>query len=286
MTSVGPLLESWNTLTVFGQFFLLDGFTFDDFVGAMMIASEEVSCELFTEVHCSVLKMLVDDQGTVLAKSLKQIADDASTDTSVGDASNSSSPAQEFSARTPRKQQHGGLADGDNIQLNGTAQKLMGHRVEDVLEEDEWIERLQKREFGNGGWQMIMLGLIEQLSLKPSHKPVCERIMRHLAPADQAASQQTVRRQYLTMDVNLRVAALQLAIMYTLETKQFKDHMEDCMREATETRKTKIQVQSEKKTVYVPRTCHCLPCRRVNANALVQCREACRARAATQTASA
>lgn len=251
MSTVGPLLEIWNTLTVFGQFFVLDGFTFDDFVGAMFIDSDQVPCQLFCEVHCSVLKMLVDDQGTILARSLKDVPDDESFINTSDDGSKSDSPAQEISSRTPRKKPKGLSHTGENIQLNGIGPKPMGHRVEDVLEEDEWIERLQRREFRNGGWEVIMLGLIEQLSLKPAHKTICERIMRHLAPADQGASQAVVQRQYFSMDINLRVAALQLATMYTLETKPFKDHMEECMREATETRKTKIQVQSEKKTLYV-----------------------------------
>ncbi|KAA8648158.1 uncharacterized protein ATNIH1004_004041 [Aspergillus tanneri] len=67
--SVGLLLETWNTLNVYCEVFQLDSFTFDDFFQAMRFSSEDVDCELFVEVHCAVLKKLVnaekDEEGAV-----------------------------------------------------------------------------------------------------------------------------------------------------------------------------------------------------------------------------
>ena len=252
VTTVGPSLEIWNTLNVFNEHYVLDGFTYDDFVGAMTIACDDIPCELFTEIHCAVLRLLVNEEGDVLAKSLKDVLDqdDESSSAASGSYSERSkepSPVRETITRTPRKRQENPVKDTNGLVNGNNAESTMGHRVEDVLEEDEWIERLQKRQFAQGGWTMIMLGLIEQMEKKPAHKASCERAMRHLAPANKDASQETVYRQYMTMDVNLRISMLQLAMIYTLETKEFKDYMENCMKGATETRKTKVQAQTDKK---------------------------------------
>ena len=59
MKSIGPLLETWVTLNVYCEIFKLDSFTFDDYVQAMEVASPETPCELFTEIHCAVLKHIV-----------------------------------------------------------------------------------------------------------------------------------------------------------------------------------------------------------------------------------
>ncbi|CRK25642.1 hypothetical protein BN1708_014268, partial [Verticillium longisporum] len=39
------------------------------------------------------------------------------------------------------------------------AEPEVKHRAEDLLEEYEWIEHLRKRDFKDGGWEMIMVGL-------------------------------------------------------------------------------------------------------------------------------
>lgn len=62
MESVGSLLESWDTLNVYCEIFKLDSFTFDDFVEAMQFSSEDVECQLFVEIHCAVLKLLVSSE--------------------------------------------------------------------------------------------------------------------------------------------------------------------------------------------------------------------------------
>ncbi|KAH8798618.1 DDT domain-containing protein [Xylogone sp. PMI_703] len=62
MKSVRPLLEVWDTLNVYCEVFKLDSFTFDDFVEALQFSAEDVDCELFVEIHCAALKLLVNSE--------------------------------------------------------------------------------------------------------------------------------------------------------------------------------------------------------------------------------
>ena len=248
MKSVGPLLETWNTLNVFGQHFKLDGFTLDDFIGALLITSEEIPCDLFAEIHCSVLKTLVSEQKELLAKTFLEIEDDDDDSASEEDSDASSHEVQEALTRTPRKAQ----VNGDAMDIDSNDGKPKGsksHRAEDMLEEDEWIEHLAKRDFKSGGWALIIVGILDKLSRQPVFKAVCEKALRYLAPIDQDPSKETARRQYLSSDINLRVDVLQVLVMLAVETKPFKENMEVCIREATNTRKEKAAKQTEKRTL-------------------------------------
>ena len=242
--SVGPLLETWNTLNVFAQFFAIDNFTLDDFAGAMFLASEKVPCELFTEVHCAVLKKLVSVEKEIWAQSLTVVDDDESDDEamSVSDGSDQSEPQ-----KTLRSSQRNQAQSPANKQVNGVAKDSKSHRAEDMLEDDEWVERLAERDFTNGGWQLIMVGVLDQLSHKVAFKTECERILKHLAPVDREASMATACSEYMKLDVNLRIAALQIIVMLAIETRPFKDHMEECLQEATSIRKERTSFQQQKK---------------------------------------
>src|ERR1700761_9305232 len=65
ISSMGMLLEVWNTLNVQCEVYTLDSFTFDDFVDAMRYEYTDTRCELLEEVHCAVLKLLVDSKGNM-----------------------------------------------------------------------------------------------------------------------------------------------------------------------------------------------------------------------------
>ncbi|KAK5143484.1 hypothetical protein LTR32_004392 [Rachicladosporium monterosium] len=63
LDSMGLMLEVWNTLNVQCEVYVLDSFTFDDFVDAMKYKETDPLCELLEEVHCAVLSVLVDKNG-------------------------------------------------------------------------------------------------------------------------------------------------------------------------------------------------------------------------------
>ncbi len=57
---------------------------------------------------------------------------------------------------------------------------------------------------------MIIIGLLNQVSGRPRLEDICNEILKHLAPLDADATQETARLQYSTMDINLRVKVLQI----------------------------------------------------------------------------
>ncbi|KAG5301367.1 DDT domain-containing protein [Histoplasma ohiense] len=258
MESVGPLLETWNTLNVYCQVLQLDSFTFDDFVEAMQFSSHDVTCELFVEVHCAVLKMLVNeekDQDGAVQISLPALPDEESEEEEDDESGEEEAEEPEREPTPPRRTTRSSYAKAEAENLkhqlesrsrSGTAE-VQVHRAADMFGEYGWIDRLRKRDFQKGGWELVMIGLLHRLSYRPRLRNPCDEILAHLAPLDREPTQNTAQEQYVTLDVNLRVRALQIICMLLLETKAIKNYLEECSIQMTEFRKEKIDYQRARK---------------------------------------
>lgn len=247
MESMGLLLEVWNTLNVQCEVYVLDSFTFDDFVDAMCYQSTEIPCELFEEVHCAVLKQFVDEKGKLQVKDLPKKILEAPADESENlDESEVSTPIPDPPGHSTRSRlSH--VESAADIAESPSVPPERPNRASEMLSERDWIDRLLTRDFTNGGWQIIIVGILHQLSAAPSYKARCDMILAHLAPKDMEPTQETARVQYASMDVNLRISALQMLTILTIRTEAIKDFLEQCSEDMTDVRKRKIEHQREKK---------------------------------------
>ena len=250
--TIGLLLETWNTLNVYAQVLIIDSFTFDDFVDAMQFSSDEVDCELLIEVHCAILKKLVNpenEQNGALQISLPDLPDPSDDeDEDDEDASHETTPEPEVPAKRTRSSLNKvQFAYEPEAKEGSEMTDVKTHRAADMFGDYSWIQRLRKRDFKNGGWEMVLVGLLHQLSGRPRLTDSCDKILTHLAPLDADANVQTVRLQYSTMDINLRAEALQIISQLFLETKAVKNFLEEMSNTMTEFRKEKIKHQRERK---------------------------------------
>jgi hypothetical protein len=256
MKSVGLLLETWNTLNVYCEVFELDSFTFDDFFQAMRFSSDEVDCELFVEVHCAALKKLVksekDDNGAVQI-SLPDLPEEESEVSSEEDKDGEEQtpePEPVVTRMTTRSSLAKAEAENLKAQANrsrSNSAEVQVHRAAEMFGDYGWIDRLRKRDFRNGGWELVMVGILHQLSARPRMEKACNDILKHLAPLDAEPTQETAQRQYSTLNVNLRIQALQMICMLSLETKAVRNYLEECSNQMTEFRKEKIEYQKARK---------------------------------------
>ena len=121
------------------------------------------------------------------------------------------------------------------------------HRGSEMQATNDWVSKLQKRDFKNGGWQVIMVGLLHQLSKFPRLEKSCGDLLVRLAPLDKDPTQETARTQYSSFDINERVRALQIICMLTIETRAIRAFMEEGAETMTGYRKVKIQWQRDRK---------------------------------------
>ncbi|KAJ5894703.1 hypothetical protein N7495_006394 [Penicillium taxi] len=254
--SVGLLLETWNTLNVYCEVFQLDSFTFDDFIQAMRYSSEEMNCELFVEIHCAILKKLVhsESEGGEIQVSLPDLPVDESDDDDEDGEDEKDGDEEEKPARATRMTTRGSLAKKEAETLQTLIDEdedpaaVRIHRAADMFTDYGWINRLRKRDFRNGGWELVMIGLLHQLSVRPRIEQTCNDILKHLAPLDEEPTQSTAEDQYSTLDINRRVKALQIICMLSLETKAIRNYLEECSNQMTEFRKEKIEHQKARKS--------------------------------------
>ncbi|CAI4217571.1 unnamed protein product [Parascedosporium putredinis] len=238
LQSVGPLLETWDTLNVYCEIFVLDSFTFDDYVEALCVTSEQVPTQLLDEIHCSILKILVksEEDGGKVEITLPEIEEEDEEDE---DEDDEATPTPEPEPRPAKRATRSSLAkieaerlaaEAAEAERQSQAERLV-HRAEELLEDFDWIEHLRKRDFKNGGWEMILVGLLHQLSKNERKTEL----------------QQTLIEQYAGMDANFRVQIIQLLCMLTMETKAVRGYMEDCSEQMTAYRKGKIEWQRQRK---------------------------------------
>jgi hypothetical protein len=258
MKSIGPLLESWDTLNVYCEIFLLDSFTFDDFVEAMQFSSEDVDCELFVEIHCAALKILVSSEadGGKMQVQLPDMDDEEEEEEESGaEADAPPEPTPEPEPKPKGRATRSSLAKAEAEALKvepaparePTPEFKSTHRAAEMQAEIGWIDRLRKRDFKNGGWQIIMVGLLYQLSKSPRMLEACEILLKQLAPLGMDPTPETAKQQYAKLDVNLRIQALEIICMLTAETKAVRGYMEECSETMTTFRKEKIQWQRKRK---------------------------------------
>lgn len=246
MKSVGLLLEIWNTLNVHEHVFVLDSFTLDDFTEAMRFQSDELDCQLFVEIHCAILRLLVSDKGELLAN-LPALEEEDSEE----EDEESEEPSPEPEA-PPARVTRGSLrkSEAERLKQEETPPpdpNKPTHRADEMLAERGWIERLTTRDFQKGGWQVIMVGVLRQMALDERHKERCEAILRELAPLDMPPTPETARFQYCYMDANRKIQALQIICMLAVGTKSIREYLLAQSDEMTELRKQKIEWQREKK---------------------------------------
>lgn len=257
--TVGLLLETWNTLNVYCEVLQLDSFTFDDYLEALRFSSEEVDCELFVEIHCAVLKKLVNgenDENGALQISLPDLPqDDMEEDDSMNTDSRlpTPTPEPEVPAKRNTRSSLNQVQNADDVrsEARSATAEIKFHRAAEMFDDYGWVERLRKRDFESGGWELIMVGLLHQLAGRSRLSEICNTILTHLAPLNAEPTIETARLQYSTLDVNLRTQALQTIIMLFLETKAVKVFLEDNSAEMTRYRKIKIEHQRARKDAYV-----------------------------------
>jgi hypothetical protein len=247
MKSLGPLLCAWETLNVHDGVYMLDSFTFDDFVDAMRFADEEVDCELFVEVHCSILKQIVNGSGK-LQTQLPKMAESEESDEEGSDEESTPTPEPEPPVRTTRSSLRKSEAQQLVRPRTPTPEPPKDlHSAEKFLEEFNWIEQCKIRNFREGGWQSIVVALLYRLSFDSIQQETCDEILAQLVPPDEEPTVETIANNYVHLDVNLRISALELILRLTVATEAFRDQLIAAAQEMTRLRKEKIEHQRKRK---------------------------------------
>lgn len=251
MKSIGPMLTVWETLNVHDGVYQLDSFTIDDFVEAMGFSDEEIECELLVEVHCAVLKQYVTESGKLQIELPKMIDEEDESDEEEDEEEESKEPTPE--PEPPKRTTRSSLRKSEVAEVVESARTPTPeplkqiHNAAEFDEDFPWVEWCQERNFRNGGWQAILVGLLHQLSYNPTHKEDCDEILSRLVPPKEKATVESIAANYENLDINLRIVALDIILRLTVTTEAFRQQLQSASEDMTSLRKEKIDFQRKRK---------------------------------------
>lgn len=268
--SVSFLLETWLFLNIYCDAFKLDSFTLDDYQEALEFSHPTISCELVVEIHCGLLKTLVQegDDGKIeipLPPMTHEREEEEFEDGEEGEEDEeaeegASENGSEGSAESEDPSAQLKMEAGDNSVIQKKAPRIRVHRGDELPTDDglDWISQLRRRDFHDGGWQFILAGLLYRQSMSLIRKDrrytlaardleICTAVLEHLLPLDKEVSQESVAEQYATMDLNLRLQLLHVLTGMAHKAPLVKVYMEECSEAMTALRKRKIEHQRNRK---------------------------------------
>ena len=111
-----------------------------------------------------------------------------------------------------------------------------------------WDERLRKRNFKDGNWQCILLGILSLVEHVPSYKPIIEKIYHKLAPKDKPCTAISVRNQfYEDLDIDLKFQALSILINLISSSNIVRNNIDECLESLTVLRRNRLDNLKELK---------------------------------------
>ncbi|KAF3938188.1 hypothetical protein ABW19_dt0202254 [Dactylella cylindrospora] len=229
--SVPILLETWVFLNVYCEPLLLDSFTFDDYIEALFYNDDHHDCVLLVELHCAMLKTLVDEgeEGRVRISSILDL------DTDGEDEDDDEEEEDDMPIQTRRSSARFKEPTKSIINGHGDNQNPL------------WLELLRKRDFRDGGWETILVGLFGQIASKVQFKGLAADVLRYFSPLGEDPILLTAKAQYKDLDINTRIKIIQLLQKLTFETPIVRSYMEECGEDMTKLRKDKIEHQKARK---------------------------------------
>ncbi|RLV96564.1 Imitation switch two complex protein 1 [Spathaspora sp. JA1] len=104
-----------------------------------------------------------------------------------------------------------------------------------------WHERLRKRNFKDGNWQCILLGVLSLVEHVPQYKPIIEQVFIKLAPKSMPATSTTVLDQfYQELDIDLKLQILTILIDLVITSPLVRDYIDDCLEQSSQLRRMRL----------------------------------------------
>lgn len=108
----------------------------------------------------------------------------------------------------------------------------------------KWHDRLRKRNFKDGNWQVILLGVLSMVDYVPAYEETIQSVYRALAPIlVLPANASTVLTQfYSSMSLDLRIKALHILTSLLINGSLVRSYIDDCLESSTSLRRTRLDV--------------------------------------------
>lgn len=146
-------------------------------------------------------------------------------------------------------------ADAEDVDMNDDSESEtegVEHHAKSVINYRgvRWDERLRKRNFKDGNWQVILLGALSMVDYVAEFKSIIERVYKTLAPRlVSPVSPSTVLSEfYNSMGLDLRLQALHILTSLLVNGKLVRDYIAESLEASTTMRRTRLDTIRDLKT--------------------------------------
>lgn len=112
-----------------------------------------------------------------------------------------------------------------------------------------WHERLRRRNFKDGNWQCIALGVLSLVEYVPHYKPIIDKIYKNLAPKDESPTPTNVLNNfYSSLDIEYKLKFLNILTSLLASGDHVRDYIDDCLDMSTSLRRNRLDNIRDYKT--------------------------------------
>lgn len=128
-------------------------------------------------------------------------------------------------------------AEGAGAEVEHNAYEVMNFR------NVSWYSSLQRRNFKDGHWQCILLGILSKVEYVSSFREDIDKVYRVLAPSDKPATPSTVLNNfYENMDINLRLRVMHILTSLLTDGKAVREYINNSLEFSTTLRRNRLDV--------------------------------------------
>jgi hypothetical protein len=275
---VQDALETWTFLNIYRVPLILDTFTFDDFLSALKWDSSKKRCYLLDEIFSASLSGFIGpDRKSITIPIPEEFEEDdeeegeeeADSDQTVTNGKHLNGSVKEEN-ETPEVQPNGHDNNNNNNNKSGGDDEDQDENEDEDEDEDEsveeetnrvddyltyrntsWKERLQNRSFKDGNWQIILLGVLDEVRDIKSYTDTVLEIFDTLAPIDASVSPGNLQFHFFhNLSLRLRIKALSILFSLLVNSAPIRSHLDKCMEEATYQRRERSEKIREYKAIF------------------------------------
>lgn len=264
--SMSNVIEVWMFINMFHNAFVIDTFTFDDFIYALQWKDSSRMCPLLVEIFCSLLSAFMNEKGEL------QITLPVDIKEEIKQKERELKEKKKLIARNAAREEKRKASVTVDDDLNEEEFDDDGNNEDDdVLSDDEevddeeeinhnaysildykkvsWRERLQRRDFKNGHWLIILLGIFSISEYITDLKSGITEIYEVLSPVDETPTPSSlIEHFYSDLDAVKRVSALSILMNLLVDGNIIRAHTENVVERSTNMRREKLDIQKEIRT--------------------------------------
>lgn len=247
MEWIGSLLQSWSFFNVFHETLLLSLFTFDEYIGALQYSSADLPCELFVELNCALLKLVIDNESSEYAIDLPPVPQHEENTSpkleNVVVKAEETDQSDDNTEQNKREESSGSAESEEESESIKILNSLSKWR------DGNWKERLRRRLFVAGGMELIILNLLHEVSYVSQWKDFCTEIIESCLPADEQVSADALKARYSQLAPVHKLRVLEILIELVRDSNAIRERIEFCMEESTRIRRERLETHKEHKAL-------------------------------------